>query len=225
MQTGISLFPVTFALVPTSIIVGVLVTRFGRFRWALWSGWFLTTLGTGLTILFEMHTPTWKSALIFVVCGLGHGLLLNSLNFTTQAMAGKEDAAAAAAMYTFLRSLGMAIGVAVGGSVFQNIMKIKLRHYGLPLEMATNAERYVEVVKELLVQANGQVDTPAFQKAEMILESYVYGFKGTFTFLTALAAVVGLASLCIGRYELDREHVSGHEIERRGGDEEEGATR
>lgn len=48
-------------------------------------------------------------------------MVLNAQNYATQAIAQPRDEAAAAAMYVFLRSFDMAMGVGVGGSVFQNV--------------------------------------------------------------------------------------------------------
>ena len=43
------------------------MTRFGRFRWAVWLGWLVTLGGTGLLILLDVTTKTYAWVLIFVV--------------------------------------------------------------------------------------------------------------------------------------------------------------
>jgi hypothetical protein len=44
---GVSLFPQTFTVAPASVVTGVVAAVTGQYRWATWSGWFLTTLGMG----------------------------------------------------------------------------------------------------------------------------------------------------------------------------------
>jgi predicted MFS family arabinose efflux permease len=66
-----------------------------------------------------------------LVFGVGNDMLLSAINFGIQTLVRTEDAGRAVSMYTFMRSLGMAIGVAVGGTVFQNVMTYKIREWEL----------------------------------------------------------------------------------------------
>lgn len=202
VRTGTSALPATVALVPASIIVGVLITRFGRFRWAVWSGWVVTTLGHGLMIMWDENTSTPAWAAILVIVGVGHGLILNAQNFATQAIALPGDEAQAAAMYAFLRSFGMALGVGVGGSVFQNVMMIRLDDYGLPDTIARNAETYIHLVWS----------QPRTAESDQIIDSFVYGFRGVYGLLCAIAGVGLLSSFFIQKFNLDKELVTEHTL-------------
>ena len=115
---GVSVFPETFTVAPASIIVGIAISITGRFRWAVWSGWFLTVLGMGLLYKLSLETsiPAWM--FMNLVLGAGLGMLYSSLAYATQASADKVDVAFAAAMYSFSRSFGQSIGVVIGGTVF-----------------------------------------------------------------------------------------------------------
>jgi MFS family permease len=121
IQSGVNIFPVLFLLLPGSIVVSIISTRIGRFRWALWSGWFITTTGCGLFALLDLHTKTEVWAGVFVVFGVGSGMLLSSVNFGIQAISKSENCGRAACMYSFVRSMGMSIGVAVSLSVHDNL--------------------------------------------------------------------------------------------------------
>lgn len=87
--------------------------------------------------------------MIFVLVGIGHGLILMSLNFAIQAMAEARNVAYADAMYTFFRTFGMSVGVAIGGTVFQNMLQVYLADQGLPQAVAYDTEDFVTVVKTL----------------------------------------------------------------------------
>jgi hypothetical protein len=115
IRAGVCLFPVFLSLILAPVTVGALITRVNNFRWAIWSGWAITTLGTGLTLIWDVNTSTAVWAIILKVLGIGHGLLLNAQNFATQAICLAKDEASAAAIYAFMRSIRMAISVGIGG--------------------------------------------------------------------------------------------------------------
>lgn len=64
VQTGIGLLPVTASLLPTSMITGGIMTRTGKFRWALWSGWVFMCIAYGLLIILDENSSTVR----WVVC-------------------------------------------------------------------------------------------------------------------------------------------------------------
>lgn len=124
--TGVALFPQTFTVSPSAIIAGIGITRTGRYRWAIWTGWVITTVGLGLFCVLQPGTsiPGW----IFLnICGgIGMGFLLPSTASAVQASVASENVAIAIAMYSFFRSLGESLGVAIGGVIFQNRMYVLL---------------------------------------------------------------------------------------------------
>jgi MFS family permease len=112
-DAGIDALPALCLLIPGSIIVSILTSRLGRFRWAIWGGWFVTTLTCGLLLLFDISTSMIVVYVILAVFGIGTGMVLTSVNVGIQAISKPEDCAMAASMYGFFRSLGMPLGVAV----------------------------------------------------------------------------------------------------------------
>jgi len=148
-QAGLDVFPVTCFLLPGSIVVSIIISRVGRFRWAVWAGWVISCVGCGLFELFEEDTPTAVWAVILAIFGIGQGILLTSVSVGIQAISRIEDAGRAAAMYAFMRTLGMSIGVAVGGTAFQNVMSGKLRELGLPESIAKDSEAFVKAMETM----------------------------------------------------------------------------
>ena len=113
MRAGIDLLPAVCFLVPGSAVAGGLISYFGRFRWAIWCGWGVTALAAGLFHLFDSRTTFAVFAVVLALFGAGNGMVLTGVNTATQAIASRADRAMAGGMYSFMRSLGMAIGVAV----------------------------------------------------------------------------------------------------------------
>lgn len=199
--TGLALFALSMTVSPSNIIVGLLMTKTGRFRWALWGGWLLLVLSNGLLILFDEDTsvPAW--IFILIVLGIAHGSVLGPLIFGTQAMARTEDVAYAAAMYIFLRTLGYSMGVAIGGTAFQNTLSTRLGDAGLPLSIARNAESYVAVLEKM---------PKASLEYQQLVQAYSSAFKTVWEIMTAFAALGLLLSLGVAHYSLDRKHESRH---------------
>ncbi|KZM24873.1 transmembrane transport [Ascochyta rabiei] len=193
-QAGIDLFPAVCFVVPGSIVVAVLSTRLGRFRWAIWLGWAITTISYGIFIVFDIHTKMVVIAVALALFGIGSGMVLTSVNVGIQAISRVEDCAMAASMYGFFRSLGMPIGVALSGTVFQNTMSSKLSELGLPARIAHDSEQYIFVLRAM---ADGA-------QKNAIRESYMHGFHSVFIFVTAVSGSALIASLVIRKFSMDK---------------------
>ncbi|KAK0648589.1 major facilitator superfamily domain-containing protein [Cercophora newfieldiana] len=194
-QAGLDIFPVTCFLLPGSIVISVIVSRIGRFRWAIWAGWIISGVGCGLFELFDQDTPTPVWAVILAVFGVGQGMLLTSINVGIQAISRTEDAGRAAAMYAFMRTLGMSIGVAIGGTAFQNVMVGELRSLGLPESIAHNSEAFVKEMEAM---------DPSDPVRIGAMQAYVKGFHGVYWIVTASACAAFVASLFIKRHSMDK---------------------
>jgi hypothetical protein len=160
-------------------------------------------VGSGLCLLWDEDTPTAVWAATLVVLGLGHGSVLNAQNFATQAMAPPGEEGAAAAMYGFMRQLGTAVGVGVGGSAFQNVMQLKLRWLGLPTALAGESEALAGSALAALPEGAFRAD---------VLEAIVYGLRGVFAVYTAVAGVAFFVSLLIQHFDMNKEIASEHRL-------------
>ncbi|KAB8246773.1 major facilitator superfamily domain-containing protein [Aspergillus flavus] len=145
--TGVALFPGTFTVAPFAILTGALVTYTGHYRWAIWLGWTLSTLGNGLLCYIKPSTtvPAW--VFLTMVSGMGLGFLFPSLAYSVQASMDDDNLAMASALFSFFRTLGQAIGVAIGGVVFQNLMHKNLLKYAA---LASKADAYSQDAAELV---------------------------------------------------------------------------
>lgn len=177
------------------------MTRIGRLRWALWSGWAFSCLAYGLLIILDESSSMVRWVFILIAVGIAQGLLIMPITFAVQAMAESQDVAYAAAMYTFLRAFGQSIGVAIGGTVFQNLLVRHLADRGLPTSIAKDAESFVEYLKALPV-----ISTFRMQ----ITHAYVLAFHGVFEVLLGIAVLGLLCSLGVAKFSLDRRNESRH---------------
>ncbi|KAJ5674185.1 Efflux pump [Penicillium macrosclerotiorum] len=201
--SGVSVFPETFTVAPASIVVGVLITKLGRFRWAIWGGWTLSTLGMGLLYLLDPRTsiPVW--IFLNLVPGVGLGMLFNSLGYATQAGAQEKDSACAASMYTFARSFGQGIGVAVGGAIFDAQFAIKLRTYPALASEAAQLSREASALVEIVKAMN-----PDSPRRAMIIEAYADSLRVVWATMAGLAFVGLVTSTLTQKLDVNRTHES-----------------
>lgn len=204
IRTGVSIIPSTTTLLPGAAIVSALISRFGRYRWAIWAGYTICTLATGLMILWDDKTSTAVWAVIECLFGIGIGMILSSVNFSVQAAINSKDSGQGAAMYAFMRSIGMALGVAFGGTVFQNTMRRRLEALGVAhaAEIAKQAEGFVQQLKNL-----SQVGAEGVTRRD-IMSGYVHGFRGVWIVMTGISFVGLVVSLLIKKHSLDAVLVS-----------------
>ncbi|KAI4844389.1 putative efflux pump antibiotic resistance protein [Aureobasidium sp. EXF-8845] len=205
VMAGVCILPLGLTVVPISGVTGLVITRVGSYQWAIWSGWMLSTLGIGLLVQLDSDTSTIAYVFMFICAGIGLGLLFNSLSAAIQAISPTKDVAYASSMFAFMRSLGLCLGVSIGSTIFQNFLKQRLRHFGLPEDLASNAEVYVTLLHSL----------PASPVKAQGTEIVNWAFQRLFAALCGISGFGLVVSTLIGRYSLDKELDSDHVIVQR----------
>ncbi|CAH0056890.1 unnamed protein product [Clonostachys solani] len=198
-MSGVAVLPETLLVPAGSIVVGVLVSKWGTFRWAIWCAWCLTVLGFALLYLMGPDTKTWQWILINVVPGVGIGMLYSSLAYGTLTSASEKDAAYAASMYIFSRALGQSIGVAAGGAILQAQLAKQLAAYpelaDRASSLAKEASSLVEYVKSLEHGSEERI---------MIVQAYAQSLSIVWATMAGLAGAALLASLLTQTLGVDR---------------------
>ncbi|KAI1429030.1 major facilitator superfamily transporter [Xylaria sp. FL1777] len=204
LNTGVALLPASLTVTGAGILSGRLVTRYNNYRWAICIGWVVASIGTGLLLIWPHNDTAGVWVVTFLIIGTGQGAVLNAQNFASQAMCKQGDEAAAAAMYAFVRQFGMALGVGIGGTTFQNIMALKLKWLGLPVEIAKESESYISILHTL----------PAGEYKDNVLAAYKYGFAGVYSFYLGVSLVALVISvLFIKNVDLTRDLESEHRLD------------
>ena len=131
---------------------------------------------------------------------MGTGMLFPSMGLCIQAASRPQDSGHAAAFYSFGRTLGQSIGVALGGVIFQNQIKQKLLSYPLlaPLaaEYSKDATALVTVIKNM-----GE----GLEKTQLI-KAYSDSLNMIWVVMCVLSGVGLIASLWTKGYSLNQEN-------------------
>ncbi|CAO2655674.1 Nn.00g044770.m01.CDS01 [Neocucurbitaria sp. VM-36] len=115
--------PITFAQMAASIVSGQYISRTERYGEVIWSGFFLWTLGVGLTCIFDLNTPIAAIIVILLIQGVGVGFIFQPTLVALQAHCTKAQRAVVISNRNFLRSLGGAVGLAISAAALQNSLK------------------------------------------------------------------------------------------------------
>jgi EmrB/QacA subfamily drug resistance transporter len=132
------LLPLMAGLLVASIGSGQLITRYGRYKLFPITGTALMTLGLFLLSTLGPKTSQVVSSIYMAVLGLGLGLVMQVLVLAVQNSVEYRDLGTATSVSTFFRSIGGSFGVAIFGTIFNNVFKHHLSH-DLPAGFASVA--------------------------------------------------------------------------------------
>lgn len=85
VTSAIALLPETVCLSLSSVVVGILTGMLKRYRWALWGGWVLTTVGSGLLYILDTNTTAIQCIFLNIPFGIGIGMLFTAEILAIQA--------------------------------------------------------------------------------------------------------------------------------------------
>ncbi|CAN5831084.1 MDR family MFS transporter [soil metagenome] len=115
-ESGLVLMPMMLSMVTASIVGGQLISRTGRYKWAIVSGLFLML--TGMFLLSRMGLGTTNISAIrnMIVLGLGVGLVMPTITLAVQNAFPPRQLGVVTSSLQFFRSIGGTIGIALMGT-------------------------------------------------------------------------------------------------------------
>ena len=124
-ESGIVLTPLMLAMMVTSVGSGQVITRTGRYRWALLAG--PVVMGAGFLMLstLDAASPRMHATQAMIVTGLGLGLLIQNLALVVQNGVPSRHMGAATSAVQFFRSIGGTIGVSVMGAILTSGLPVR----------------------------------------------------------------------------------------------------
>ncbi|EGY17401.1 MFS transporter L2 like protein [Verticillium longisporum] len=198
--SALACLPESLTVAPAGIVVGVIAAITGHYRWSLWTGWALTTLGAGLLYLLNPDTPVRHWIPLNLPIGVGTGMLFPAMALSIQAACAPHLNAQAAAFFAFLRTFGQSVGVAVAGVIFQNALADEL---AATTEFAAVADRYADEATIVIGIINGMAPGP---DRAVLVAAYADALKTIWLSLLAFAAFCLVLSASVASYSLQQAH-------------------
>lgn len=115
---GMALLPGMVGTFIASTLIGLLVSRIGRWKRFVVGGFVVMCVGIFFITLIDKNSPYWFSALGMFLLGAGQGASMQNLVLAVQNGVKLRDMGAATSTVTFCRSMGGAIGIQICGFVF-----------------------------------------------------------------------------------------------------------
>ncbi|KAJ4312032.1 hypothetical protein N0V84_010145 [Fusarium piperis] len=127
IQSGIDTIPLVLSLVVGAIMSGAIITRTGYYVPWMFVATILTSVGSGLMTTFKTNTghSAWIGYQILFGLGLGTGMQQPSM--AAQTVLSQSDASIGISLMFFSQSLGGAVFICIGQSIFVNYLSDGLK--------------------------------------------------------------------------------------------------
>jgi MFS family permease len=116
-ESGLLTLPLIVGMLGSSIVVGQLISRTGKWKAFMVGGSVFLTAGLFLLGTIQYDTTYALIALYMFILGVGTGVVMQNLVLVVQNVVAPREMGAASSSVTFFRSLGGTIGVSAMGSV------------------------------------------------------------------------------------------------------------
>jgi MFS family permease len=183
VKSGIMNLPIVLSLVVATIIAGTCVTRMGYYTPFLYASTVITSIGAGLLTTFTTTTDHQKWIGYQVLYGFGLGLGMQQPSVAAQTVLAKKDIPTGASLMMLSQSLGGAIFLSVGETVFTNSLITHLQQ-AVPSQ---NGSDFAQLVVNAGATNLRNIIDPKF--LPLALKAYNAAITKTFT--------VGLCLCCI----------------------------
>ncbi|CCM02944.1 uncharacterized protein FIBRA_05059 [Fibroporia radiculosa] len=198
IRSGVFLFPVLVSQTTASFFAGQIVSRTGRYRTIIHTGFSVWAVGCGLLSTVTSSTPKGLLVFYMLLSGLGAGQTLQTTTVAAQASVSRKDMSVVTAVRNFARLLGGTLSLALSATIINNSLRDSMTSAGLSASTITTI-----IDDPTLLGARLSSDssdplaalgvTPAL--AAKILDGYTHGFRTVFILNACLAAVATLASI------------------------------
>lgn len=112
-SAGLMLLPMVGGMMVASISTGQIVSRTGRYKPFMVTGFSLAAVSILALITLQPDSPYWHEAITMAFTGLGLGMAMPILNLAVQNEFEQKDLGAATASVQLFRGLGSTIGTAL----------------------------------------------------------------------------------------------------------------
>jgi hypothetical protein len=153
LGAAIIMLPSSIAPLTCAAIAGVTMSKTKLFKWLDVVGLAFLTAGFVVTSRLTERSSRTEQVLLQFVYSVGGGILFPGRIMAVQAPQTDDDAPMATALVSFFLSLGQCFGVALGGTIYQNVWDLLVWRdimTGLIPEkliiLANNAERAAQII-------------------------------------------------------------------------------
>ncbi|KAL1747378.1 major facilitator superfamily domain-containing protein [Schizophyllum fasciatum] len=191
LRSGMLLIPLLLSQMAASWVAGMVVSKTGRYRSIIYTGFGLYAIGNGLLSTLTPSSPKPPAIVYMIIAGCGTGMTLQTTTVAAQASVERQDVSVVTAFRNFVRLLGGTLSVTVGSAIINNSMQSYAAHsLHLPQPIIDRILR-----NPLLLSTPHGSGLTASQASSLLEHGYTMGYRVVFIVNACLAAVATLAAL------------------------------
>lgn len=193
-NSGAILIPMSLSMILTSIGIGLLITKTGRYKELTLGGTVVLALGVWLLTRLTHDSSQLQLSAAMVVLGLGLGACMQVYTLVVQNSARRADLGVATASTQFFRNVGSTIGVAVFGTIMTSRLQSTIPAH-LPAQLRDQGAGAAPDLGSVLDPAALAQLPPVV--ADAVRQGLADALHSVFLAALPLAAVVFVATLLI----------------------------
>ncbi|KIM59170.1 hypothetical protein SCLCIDRAFT_1217953 [Scleroderma citrinum Foug A] len=199
---GIRMIPFSLGTAIMSIVAGFVNSRMGKSRPIIWAAFFAMALGWGLMTQLDYNSNNAEKELYPFIPALGVGSVFQVPLILLQAAMPLKDMATASSAFLFLRTVGGAVGIAVGETIISSL---------LPKKLATISGLSSYIPNTSAAALNDSVSKlhliPDVGIRDAVLHAYSRSISAIWIMNTPLAGVALILSLLLREYSMARKTI------------------
>ncbi|KAJ3553085.1 hypothetical protein NP233_g12729 [Leucocoprinus birnbaumii] len=205
IRAGVLLIPFLVFNTFMNQVAGQIMSRTGRFRMLVLTGFGIWSISCGLLSTITPHTPYALLVVYMLLSGVGSGQTLQTTTVAAQATVPRKDMAVVTAFRNFVRMLGEALGLAIGSALINNTLRRSMQDLSIPEQAAKEI-----IDKPILLSYPSSSNLSPDLFIQILYDGYLRGFKNVFLVNASLSATAFVISfMLIHETDLDREDDSG----------------
>ncbi|KAF8506366.1 major facilitator superfamily domain-containing protein [Hysterangium stoloniferum] len=125
---GIRMLPFSLGAATVSAVAGMIVSKFGDYRYVTWFSWTIMAVGFGLMIMLDDQTSTALKAIYSLIAAIGIGGLFQTPIIALQAAMPLKDMATSTATLVLIRTIGGTMGIAIGQAIWSSELRKRIKN-------------------------------------------------------------------------------------------------
>ena len=178
VKAGALLLPITLTQTLFSTTSGLIVHWLGRYRESILLGWIAWAVGLGLFSTLDERSGLGKQIGYAIITGFGVGQTLQPSLIAIQAGVDRREMAVVTSFRNFVRNLGATLGLAVAGTIINNILRTTLTATG-DLDQADI--KYMLDNPSIIMSGGGGLS--GVQDPEQVRKLFIDGYRKGFRYI------------------------------------------
>ncbi|KAF9072105.1 major facilitator superfamily domain-containing protein [Rhodocollybia butyracea] len=196
IHAGLFLIPLLIGQMSSSWIAGMTISRTGRYRAIVYSGFGVLAIACGCISTFKETTAKATMVVLMLLAGVGSGMTMQTTTVAVQAAVARKDMSVVTAFRNFIRMLGGAFSLSIASTLVNNAMKSTMLSLGLS-SSAINS-----IVDDPTILARPGALSLSSESAALILtQGYTIGFRNLFFLDASLAVLATVVSFTMIKHK------------------------